>query len=58
MLTSSDVEPKSNNDDAKNCLFIFFLSILKFLSLFLKLFEHLDDFVFREIFAKFYVFNF
>ena len=57
-LASSHVETKPNNDNAKNCLYVFFMSLLEFLSLFLKLFEHLNDFVFWEIFTKFYVFNF
>ena len=58
LCTESHVETKPDNDDAKNCLFVFCFSFLKFISLFLKLFEHFDDFIFREIFANFYVFDF
>ena len=58
MLTYSHVKTKPDNDDAKNCLFVFCFSFLKFISLFLKSVEHFDDFIFREIFANFYIFDF
>ena len=43
MLTHSHVETKPNNYDAKNCLIVVFVSFLKFSSLFLKLFEYLNN---------------